>query len=95
MRLTQATVQEFAQRTARLEQYAKVSPLLANDPKTAAEYVKNIKAQTQLPDLYVDVQSLHQSGQDDLIVGASPELAERYQQALLKGESCIYFHFLP
>lgn len=87
MRLTQATVQEFAQRTARLEQYAKVSPLLANDPKTAAEYVKNIKAQTQLPDLYVDVQSLHQSGQDDLIAGASPELAERYQQALLKGES--------
>lgn len=86
-RLTQATVQEFAQRTARLEQYAKVSPLLANDPKTAAEYVKNIKAQTQLPDLYVDVQSLHQSGQDDLIAGASPELAERYQQALLKGES--------
>lgn len=79
--------QEFAQHTAQLEQYAKVSPLLANDPKTAAEYVKNIKAQTQLPDLYVDVQSLHQSGQDDLIAGASPELAERYQQALLKGES--------
>lgn len=87
MRLTQATVQDFAQRTAQLEQYAKVSPLLANDPKTAAEYVKNIRAQTQLPDLYVDAQSLHQSGQDDLIVGASPELAERYQQALLKGES--------
>ena len=87
MRLTQATEQDFAQRTAQLEQYAKVSPLLANDPKTAAEYVKNIKAQTQLPDLYVDAQSLHQSGQDDLIVGASPELAERYQQALLKGES--------
>lgn len=79
--------QKFAQHTAQLEQYAKVSPLLANDPKTAAEYVKNIKAQTQLPDLYVDVQSLHQSGQDDLIAGASPELAERYQQALLKGES--------
>ena len=86
-RLTQETVREFAQRTVQLEQYAKVSPLLANDPKTAAEYVKNIKAQTQLPDLYVDVQSLHQSGQDDLISGASPELAERYQQALLKGES--------
>ena len=86
-RLTQETVREFAQRTVQLEQYAKVSPLLANDPKTAAEYVKNIKAQTQLPDLYVDVQSLHQSGQDDLIAGASPELAERYQQALLKGES--------
>lgn len=86
-RLTQETVREFAQRTVQLEQYAKVSPLLANDPKTAAEYVKNIKAQTQLPDLYVDVQSLHQSGQDALIAGASPELAERYQQALLKGES--------
>lgn len=82
-----ALAQKFAQHTAQLEQYAKVSPLLANDPETAAEYVKNIKAQTQLPDLYVDVQSLHQSGQDDLIAGASPELAERYQQALLKGES--------
>ncbi len=87
MRLKRETVEQFAQHTAQLEQYAKVSPLLANDPKTAAEYVKNIQAQTQLPDLYVDAQSLHQSGQDDLIVGASPELAERYQQALLKGES--------
>lgn len=87
MRTKAALAQEFARQTAQLEQYAKVSPLLANDPKTAAEYVKNIKAQTQLPDLYVDVQSLHQSGQDDLIAGASPELAERYQQALLKGES--------
>lgn len=82
-----ALAQEFARQTAQLEQYAKVSPLLANDPKTAAEYVKNIQAQTQLPDLYVDVQSLHQSGQDDVIAGASPELAERYQQSLLKGES--------
>nr|DAU11265.1 MAG TPA: crystallin beta/gamma motif-containing protein [Caudoviricetes sp.] len=82
-----ALAQEFARQTAQLEQYAKVSPLLANDPKTTAEYVKNIKAQTQLPDLYVDVQSLHQSGQDDVVAGASPELAERYQQALLKGES--------
>ncbi len=82
-----AVATAFAQRTVALEQYAKTSPLLANDPKTAAEYVKNIKEQTQLPDLFVDTQSLHQSGQDEVITGASPELAERYQQALLKGES--------
>lgn len=82
-----AAAREFAERTAQLEQYAKVSTLLANDPKTAAEYVKNIHAQSQVPDLFIDAQSLHQSGNDGLITEASPELAERYQQALTSGES--------
>lgn len=82
-----ARIREFAQNTVKLEQYAKVSTLLANDPKTAAEYVSNIQKQTQLPDLFIDAKSLHQSGNDESITGASPELAARYQQALLKGES--------
>nr|DAI64449.1 MAG TPA: hypothetical protein [Caudoviricetes sp.] len=86
-RMKQALAVQFAQGTARLTQFAKVSSLLANDPKTASEYIKNINAQQKTPDLYVDTQSLHQNGQDELITGASPELAERYNQALSKGES--------
>ncbi len=86
-RMKQSLAVQFAQGTARLTQFAKVSPLLANDPKTASEYIKNINAQQKTPDLYVDTQSLHQNGQDELITGASPELAERYNQALSKGES--------
>lgn len=86
-RMKQALAVQFAQGTARLTQFAKVSSLLANDPKTASEYIKNINAQQKTPDLYVDTQSLHQNGQDELITGASPELAERYNQALGKGES--------
>lgn len=86
-RMKQSLAVQFAQGTARLTQFAKVSSLLANDPKTASEYIKNINAQQKTPDLYVDTQSLHQNGQDELITGASPELAERYNQALSKGES--------
>ncbi len=82
-----AAARAFAERTAQLEQYAKVSTLLANDPKTAADYIKNIQTQSQVPDLFIDAQSLHQSGNDSLVTEASPELAERYQQALTNGES--------
>ena len=83
-------VQEYAKNTAEAEDVAKASTLLANDPQSGADYVRNVaesKAQgDKVPDLFVDVQSMHQEGQDSVILDASPELAERYKAALDKGE---------
>lgn len=85
-----SAVQEYARNTAEAEAVAKASTLLANDPQSGADYVRNVaksKAQGgKVPDLFVDVQSMHQEGQDNVILEASPELAERYKAALDKGE---------